>query len=147
MKRALVIGALLLSSCAALRSWIRAATYPPEPPRPDASLSWWNDEASNVQAPVSLEGTLLRAIYVALSDYTTRMGNPDGHPPGPCLARFDAWDAQLVEETQDSWSIAVRLQEWRCYDAGGGRLLHVGATYVISKADFSIIAAYLGGEE
>lgn len=94
---------------------------------------------------MSLDGTLLRAIYVALGDYTARIGNPDGHPPGPCFARFDAWDAQLVEETEDRWYIAIRLQEWRCFDAGGGRFLHIGATYVISKTDFSIIAASLGG--
>jgi hypothetical protein len=94
---------------------------------------------------------MLRALAVALDDMTSRHREP---PPGAgaftteiyrCLARIDSWDAQVVTDDAENWVIFVEPKERRCFPDEEWHFTDVYGEYVISKADFSIVAADLGG--
>lgn len=121
---------------------------PPEPPAPDASLPPIDLDALGagpLPPPTVVEGPMLRAIYVALDHLTHRFGHPGGDDLTRCLSRLDAYDVQVISETTDRWVIWVGAREWRCYDAGGGHLTDADGTFEVSKDDFSILSARIGG--
>lgn len=142
---------LLLSSCATICSW-RAQLAPEEPktlpsyPRPAENVAHFDLDAPTAKVPVWIEGPALRAVYVALSDLAARNGAPNsGDPLSECLARFDAYDVQIVSDEGDTWVVFVQTKESRCWDGGGGRLKDASSRYVVDKKDFRILAMETGG--
>jgi hypothetical protein len=57
------------------------------------------------------------------------------------MSRLDAYDVQVILEEEERWVIFVGAREWRCCDAGGGRLVDAGA-YPTQHAEAPIFSIW-----
>ena len=139
-----VFAAAFFLSCVTVRAWLCPRPVPEVPPAPASPLPGPAGDAGVPSFPAWFEGPVVRALSVAMNDLVMRNGNPNSPDElVSCLSRTEAYDAQVVREADDRWTIYVRPQAERCFD-GGARLKGGDAKYEISKKDFSIISAEFG---
>lgn len=144
---ALIVG--LLGSCAMLRRWIEQP--PPEIPRPAGSLPEpLFADAGVVGIAEWVEGPVLRAMRVAIGDLTLRaqydalnVESPDALQLVECLAREDAYDAQLVGQETDRFIVYVRPRAERCFPRGDW-LKGGDATYEVARSDYRLLSVKRG---
>jgi len=120
------VAAISLCSCTTNQSWLYRP--PPRPPAPSSKLDGPLVDEKGKPQTRWFDGPLIRALNLAVTNFSGQFNPYVEDVLVQCLARPDAYDAELVREDTQQWIIYVRPRAERCFE-GGSRLKGGDATY------------------